>query len=79
MQTTVQKWGNSLAIRIPAVFCKETDLSAGSPVEIFSENEIIVIKPLKKKFNLTELLKMVNESNIHYEIESGEPRGKEVW
>ncbi len=79
MQTTVQKWGNSLAVRIPATFCKELDLSVGSPVEIYLENHLLVFKPLKKKYNLTELMEMVNESNLHYEVDSGKPRGREIW
>jgi antitoxin MazE len=79
MQTTVQKWGNSLAIRIPGIFSKETGLKAGLAVEIFVENENIVIKPFHKKYSLSELLDQVNENNIHYEINSGEPKGREIW
>jgi len=79
MQTTVQKWGNSLAVRIPASFCKEMDLSAGSLVEINSVNHLLVFKPLKKKYNLTELMGMVNETNLHHEVETGETKGREIW
>jgi antitoxin MazE len=79
MQTTVQKWGNSLAVRIPGTFCKETGLKAGLAVEISVEIESIIIKPVHKKYTLSELLNQVNESNLHYEIIMGEPKGREIW
>jgi len=79
MQTTIQKWGNSLAIRIPGTFSKETGLKAGLSVEIFVENDNIVIKPVRKKYSLSELLVQVNESNLHYEISMGEAKGREIW
>ena len=34
MQTSIQKWGNSLGIRIPSVYAKELDLLDGSIVDI---------------------------------------------
>ena len=33
----------------------------------------------KEKYNLSEMLSMINEENIHKEIETGNPVGKEVW
>lgn len=79
MQTTVQKWGNSLAIRIPGAFSRETGLKAGLPVDISLENETIVIKPIRKKYVLKELLDEVHESNLHGEIYTGDPKGREIW
>lgn len=79
MRTTVQKWGNSLAVRIPATFCKEINLINGSIVEINLDNDFLVFKPLKKKYILTDILDMVNDSNLHEEVKSGEPRDREIW
>ena len=79
MQTTIQKWGNSLAVRIPGTLSKETGLKAGLSVEIFVENDNIVIKPVRKKYSLSELLVQVNESNLHHEMNMGEPKGREIW
>jgi antitoxin MazE len=79
MQTTIQKWGNSLALRIPGLLGKETGLMAGTIVEIVLENETLIIKPLKKKLVLSDLMQKVNDSNLHYEINSGEPTGRELW
>ena len=41
MQTVVQKWGNSLGIRIPNLYVKEFDLRNGSSVEIVEEIESV--------------------------------------
>ena len=78
MQTTIQKWGNSLAVRIPISYVKETGINNGSSIEISVKNGIITIKPVKK-YVLSELLKRMNKSNIHKEVQTGKPRGKEIW
>jgi hypothetical protein len=45
MKTVVQKWGNSLGIRIPSLYVKEFDLKNGSSVEIIEESGKLVIVP----------------------------------
>ena len=37
MKARVQKWGNSLGVRIPALYAREFDLKSGSAVEILEE------------------------------------------
>lgn len=49
MQTVVQKWGNSLGIRIPAVYAREFDLRNGSTVDIIESDGSLVIVPIDKK------------------------------
>jgi len=77
MKTVVQKWGNSLGIRIPAVFTREFNLKNGSSVEIIEEKGRIVISP--KKQTLEELLSFVTDKNIHNAVETGSSIGKEEW
>ena len=77
MQTVVQKWGNSLGIRIPKPYIKELDLHNGSAVEITEDNGFIIIKP--KKLSLMDLLDQVDESNIHKEVNTASSMGKEEW
>ena len=77
MRTVVQKWGNSLGIRIPAVFSRELNLTHGSSVEILEEKGKIVILPKKK--TLDDLLSLVTDENIHVSIDTGNPVGKEEW
>ena len=80
MKSTVQKWGNSLAIRIPKSFAEEIDLSQGTPVDLALLDNKIQIEPIKKeKLSLDELLKKITDGNIHGEIDTGSPVGKEIW
>lgn len=77
METVVQKWGNSLGIRIPSPYVKELDLKSGSNVKITTEDGKIVITP--KKLNLDDLLAQITEDNLHDTLETGDSVGKEEW
>lgn len=79
MLTKVQKWGNSLGVRIPKPFIEETQISDGYSVNINFDGENIIIKPVKKSYRLTDLLKGINSKNIHKEIHTGQSVGKEIW
>jgi antitoxin MazE len=80
VQTQISKWGNSLAIRIPKSFAEEIHLEADTPVELSLEDGKLVIKPLgTPKWTLEELLAGVTDDNIHQEIGTGLPMGKELW
>ncbi len=80
MKSTVQKWGNSLAIRIPKSFATEIDLTQGAEIDlILLENKIQIIPIKKKKITLEDLLSQVTEENIHKEVDTGIPVGKEIW
>jgi len=78
METIVQKWGNSLGIRIPSLFVREYNLRSGSKVEIFDDGEKISIKP-KVAFTLADLMKDVTPENMHKSIDTGLPLGNEEW
>jgi len=78
MDAVIQKWGNSLGIRIPNQIAKELNLENGSHVEIFDDEGKILILPQERK-NLNEKLSMINAENIHEEISSGKSQGNEVW
>ena len=79
MKATIQKWGNSLAVRIPKNISKDTGLSEGSSIDIMVENGNIVLSPGKKEYSLKELLKNVTIENIHSEISTGNQVGGEIW
>ena len=80
MQTTVQKWGNSLALRLPKPFTTEINISENSTVNISIENNQIVIKPIKKTpINLDDLIAAITPDNLHSEISTGQPVGNEIW
>lgn len=76
MRTQVQKWGNSLALRLPKPFATEIGLQRNSPVEISLVDGKLIIEPV---LTLEHLLAQVNEDNLHAEIETGSAVGREAW
>jgi antitoxin MazE len=80
MQSQIQKWGNSLALRIPKAFAKEAKIEQGIDVEVKLVEGSIIITPIKpNKYKLEELLSQITKDNVHEEINTGEAVGKEVW
>ena len=80
MHIQVQKWGNSLAIRIPKSFAKQINVQQGSFVDLFTDKGQLVAKPVdEKEYSLEELLTGVTEQNLHSEIDTGDAIGKEIW
>lgn len=80
MITKIQKWGNSLGVRLPNLFIKELKLEENVAVEIKIEKKKIVISPvIIEDYNLEELLSRVSESNVHSEIQTGDSQGNEAW
>lgn len=77
METIVQKWGNSLGIRIPAAYAKELNLKKGSTVEINEEGGKIVIYPSHK--TLEDMLDRVTADNMPEIVETGESVDREEW
>jgi antitoxin MazE len=78
MNATVQKWGNSLALRIPSSVAKDIELRQGSTVELAVENGRMIVKPSKKRRPaLADLLKGVTKDNLHAEQDWGAPIGRE--
>ena len=80
MQTKVQMWGNSLALRIPKSFAAEVGLDNEIPVDLALVDGKLVVTLLRPaRFTLDSLLAGITDDNLHAEIESGEPVGIEVW
>jgi antitoxin MazE len=80
MLVQIQKWGNSLAIRIPKSFAKETAIDQGSLLDLSIVDGKLVATPItEREYSLEALLAGVTEENIHSEIDTGEPVGKEIW
>ena len=80
MKTRVQKWGNSLALRIPKPFATEIGLQRNSTVEMSLVDGRLVIMPVvDPSLTLERLLAQVTEDNLHDEIETGPAIGREAW
>jgi len=79
MRTRVQRWGNSLAVRIPKAFAAEVGLQDDSPVELRLDGGTIVLEPRVYLPRLTDLLEGVRPDNLHREADTGPATGDEVW
>jgi len=80
MEARVQKWGNSLALRIPGIFAKNTRIQPGSRVDVSEVKGTLVITPLQDdEPTLEMLLAKITPENTHHEISSGDAVGNEVW
>ena len=80
MQTKVQKWGNSLAVRIPKALAEEAGLEQGKAVAIRCVDGALRIETRKRKrYDLEELLASVPDDYDEGEWDTGPPVGSEVW
>jgi len=79
MKSKVQKWGNSLGIRIPKSFAQETKLNDGSAVDISVDGDALVVRSLQSSYSLKKLINQITPENIHAEVSSGSKTGKEIW
>ncbi len=80
MTTRVQKWGNSLALRIPKPLAAEVGLQDNSPVELsLCEGKLVISPVAKSDVSLDDLLAKVTKKNLHGEVDAGPARGGEAW
>lgn len=79
MQTRVQKWGNSLGLRIPRGLAEEIGLGAGSEVSLSAKDGELVVKPtIPARLNLDNLLAGVTANNLHSSVDTGDAVGLEI-
>ncbi len=77
---TISKWGNSLAVRIPAAFAETVGLEEGSEVEVkVRAGRLIVIPAASRRYELHRLVEQITPENSHELIDWGKPAGKESW
>jgi antitoxin MazE len=80
VKTSVKKWGNSLALRIPRSFAAEAGLEKETPVEISLADGKLVITPIVEPgATLAQLLAQITPDNLHGEVDTGPAAGKEIW
>lgn len=79
METTIRKWGNSPALRLPVSVLKDADLQLQQKVTLVVRRGRIVIEPIKTaEYDLNELVAGINAQNAHDEVNFGAPVGKEA-
>ena len=80
MQARIQKWGNSLAVRIPKAMATEAHLAQEVVVELAVHEGKLVIEPTKKKkYELKNLIARITPENLHVDEIWGAPVGRETW
>jgi antitoxin MazE len=80
MHVRVQKWGNSLAVRIPKPLAIDADVTEGTVLNLaVSEGKVVATPVEQKKLSLNELLAKVNKKNLHGEVDFGRHVGREIW
>jgi antitoxin MazE len=83
MKVAFQKWGNSLALRVPKAFADEIGASDGRAAEMSVSNGKLVIEVTrrrrKRRYAIDELVADITPDNRHEEIGWGPPLGNEAW
>lgn len=79
MRAKAQKWGNSLAVRIPKAIAQHAGVQAEDELDIEVEAEVIRLRPVRRTPTLAELLDRITPENVHGETDPGPPQGREIW
>jgi antitoxin MazE len=80
MFANVQKWGNSLGLRIPKPLAEEARIVEGSLVELAVRNDVLCVTPVTpRRYSLEELVAQISPENIHGEVDFGPAVGNELW
>lgn len=80
MKIKLQKWGNSIGIRIPSSVLKSFNLKENDIIDLKEEEDRIVItKSLNKNISLLERFSNYKGNSLAKEFVWDEPKGKEIW
>jgi antitoxin MazE len=79
MKTRVQRWGNSLAVRLPKHVADAAGLAEHCDVEVELTDDGVTIKKVTSDLRLDAVVAQITPENRHGAIEWDGPRGREVW
>lgn len=80
MRVAVQKWGNSLALRIPRAFARDVGVTAGTVVAVSVADGRLIAEPVRAtRVKLVDLLRDLTPDNLHGETTTGPAVGAETW
>jgi antitoxin MazE len=78
-ESTVSKWGNSLAVRIPQGMARQARISEGDSLTLALQHDgSIILRSTRRRYDLEELVSRINPRNRHRETDWGPAVGKEV-
>lgn len=83
MELSIQKWGNSAAVRLPSTLLSQLGVALGDRLSAEMQPEGLVLRPARKSYSLTDLmaqcdLKAAPPADVA-NWESARPVGQEVW
>jgi antitoxin MazE len=78
MTVRVQKWGNSLGVRIPKSVAKQTSITEGTELEVLASGGRVILRPQKVP-SLKDLVSAMKPGNRPAVVDWGKPVGKEAW
>jgi antitoxin MazE len=78
MTAAIQKWGNSLAVRIPSAVARQIRVENGDAVELRVESGTLTIRATRPRYQLADLVKGMDSSNNHDEVDWGKAEGREI-
>lgn len=79
-ESTISKWGNSLAVRIPLAIAKQAGLGEGDRVTLtLDPSGSVVVRPARRSYELSELVSRITPKNRHRETDWGRSQGEESW
>ena len=77
MRLRINKWGNSLGLRLPKFILDQLHCSEGDELELTVENGQLVLS--KPHADLDLLLASVQKDQLHAETDTGSVMGNEIW
>ena len=79
MIATISKWGNSQGLRFPKEVMKALNLVPGDKVKIITQDNKLIIEPIKKKsYDIYDLVKNIPDDYQPYEVFDNKT-GNEEW
>ena len=76
---TVQQWGNSLAVRIPAAVARSARFRVGQPVEVSAQDSNVLVRAIgEPKLTLAQKLSAFDPVQHGGEVMATRPVGNEV-
>jgi antitoxin ChpS len=83
MQLSIQKWGNSAAVRLPAALLDQVHLTLGDKLTVEIRPEGIMLAPARPKYSLAQLVAQCDLKAPMPEYladwNNVKPVGREVW
>lgn len=81
MRVQFSRWGNSLALRIPAVALADIGAIEGMAADLVIEGGKLVVTPIPTapRYTFDALLAGITRDNQHDGLFEGPPAGDEIW